>query len=293
MSRTVVEPTRQCSQASLDKVKEVVLKLNEIQDECRLERLGAHDGLACFDFLYTIITTNILDVLSGLDDDPVFHDNEFMATFDVAFADRYLDAVGCSKTPTDPACWRTLLTHREDPGISPLIFAVAGVNAHINYDLPFAVVAACVELDRELNTLDNHEDYQLINWFFFHHMQQLRQHFESQFERDFDKSFVSWIENKLGDWVVVFSRDRAWKRALKIWEVRDDPAAMARLAASRDRWVALLSNALFALDHIANLAFKAMYQVPGPTRRMATKSLARTGWEAEREHVRAVEGAAS
>jgi len=266
------------SHASLDQVREVVKKLQDIQDSCATLPRGRHDGVACFDFLYTIITTNILDVLSGIDDEPVFHDNEFMATFDVAFADRYLDAVGWGDDQTHPECWQTLEDHREDRYISPLIFAVAGVNAHINYDLPFAVVRACLELDRELDTPEVHADYQLINWFFFKHMQQLRKHFEGRFEHELETSFVSVLENWVGDALVVLARDLAWSKALQIWQVRNDEKAMARLAATRDHRVAMINKGLFALDHIPNMAFQAMRCLPGPLGRMAGRGLARTGW---------------
>lgn len=269
-------------------VEAVVSKLKAIEaDASQHEPLKDHDGLACFDYLYTIITENVLRCVRGElgPDDPHFGDPEFMAVFDVAFATRYLDGIGLGKPLSwQPQCWKMLLDHRESSHISPLIFAVAGVNAHVNFDLPFAVVAACAEMGRELDSGTNHDDYQRINQIFAEHMQELRQHFENKFQLGFDTAWVSFVENKLGDLVVLAARNLAWSKAMQLWAVHDDEAKMTELAKSRDRWVARISWTLFELDRIPSMAFKAMRVVPGPTRHVAVRGLARTGWEAKQQH---------
>ncbi len=270
-------------------VEAIVKTLEQIEaDASQREPLRDHDGLACFDYLYTIITRNVLRCVTGtalVTDDPRFHDREFMAVFDIAFANRYLDAIGLGKQQSwQPKCWKVLLDHREASYISPLIFAVAGVNAHVNFDLPFALVTACAEMGREVDSGANHEDYELINQIFAEHMQELRQHFENRFAKGFDKAFVSKVENMVGNLVVVVARDLAWRRAKQLWRVHDDEAKMTKLAKSRDRWVALASWGLFELDHMPSMVFRAMYVVPGPTRRVAARGLARTGWDAKRQN---------
>ena len=270
-------------------VEAVVAKLEEIEAQaCQVEPLKDHDGLACFDYLYTIITKNVLRCVRKSDltpDYPEFRDPEFMAVFDIAFANRYLNGIGWGEPQTwQPKCWKALLDNRQASHISPLIFAVAGVNAHVNFDLPFAVVSACAQLGQELDSGTHHDDYQLINQIFAEHMQQLRQHFENRFEKGFDTAWVSRVENMLGDLVVKFSRDMAWNKAKQLWPVHRDEAQMTKLAQSRDRWVALVNWGLFELDRIPSMAFKAMHVVPGPTRRMAAAGLARTGWEAKRQN---------
>ena len=47
-----------------------------------------------------------------------------------------------------PGC--PLFTQRSKKGVAPLQFALAGMNAHINRDLPVALVATCRELGIEL-----------------------------------------------------------------------------------------------------------------------------------------------
>src|SRR5690606_15001275 len=48
-----------------------------------------------------------------------------------------------------PACWRPLFQFRRHPGVRPLQFALAGINAHIGHDLALAVVDTCRTLGCE------------------------------------------------------------------------------------------------------------------------------------------------
>ncbi len=272
-------------------VAEVVAALEEIQAEAdRRHPLHEHDGVACFDYLYTVITKNVLRCLESqlAEDDPHFQDLGFMACLDVAFAKRYLAAMGYGEAqgqgepqPFPPRCWQTLVDHREARDISPLIFAVAGVNAHVNFDLPFALVQACTVAGCELESGSNRRDYQLINEIFAIHMQQLRQHFENRFERGFDQALVSRIENLVGEVVVVVARDLAWVKARQLWRVREDEDRYLRLAKSRDRWVARVNWGLFQVDKLPAMAFRSLYRVPGPPRKLARRGLGRTGWAAD------------
>jgi len=264
-------------------VRAVVAELERIQEEAdKRAPLHRHDGVACFNHLYTEITKTVLRCVENLDmhkDDPRFHDLPFMACLDVSFANRYLAAMGYGETPPfQPRCWQGLLDHREKRDVSPLIFAVAGVNAHVNFDLPFALVTTCTIMGRELESGSNDADYELINDIFATHMQHLRRHFESRFQRGFDTAMVSKVENVLGDYLVIFARRLAWHTAKQLWSVHGDEDTMLRRAKSRDRLVAWANDGLFQVDRLPALAFRAIGMVPGPARKMAKRGLGRTGW---------------
>lgn len=264
-------------------VRAVVAELEIIQQDAdKRSPLFRHDGVACFNHLYSEITKNVLRCVENVKlekDDPRFHDLAFMACLDVAFAHRYLAAMGYGETPPfQPRCWQSLIDHRETRDISPLIFAVAGVNAHVNFDLPFALVTACSVMGRELESGSNGADYQLINDIFDTHMQGLRRYFESRFQRGFDTAMVSKVENVLGDYVVYAARWLAWRKAVQLWPDHDNEATMLRRAKSRDHLVALSNSALFQIDRIPAIAFRALHLIPGPPRKVANKGLGRTGW---------------
>jgi hypothetical protein len=60
-----------------------------------------------------------------------------MSQLDVTFAGLYFDAVEAAGDPAAvPLAWRPLIEERGQPAIEPIQFALAGMNAHINHDLP-------------------------------------------------------------------------------------------------------------------------------------------------------------
>ncbi len=74
--------------------------------------------------------------------------------------------------------WQPLLASRVTPGIEPIQFALAGMNAHINHDLPIAVVAACSELVTAPTDGCHHEAYQKVDKLLDASEQSVREPFE-------------------------------------------------------------------------------------------------------------------
>ena len=73
-----------------------------------------------------------------------FRDPAFLERLDVVFANLYFDAVeaGHADPRRVPSAWRPLFECRNQSGILPIQFALAGMNAHINRDLPAGIVAS-------------------------------------------------------------------------------------------------------------------------------------------------------
>lgn len=209
-------------------VPEVLDRLGALQKEAdaRAPRF-AEDGLACFNYLYTRITEDVLAYVersSAADPERSFEDPEFLRILDVQFAKRYLDAVRCDEQQlsTTPRSWQVLFESRGNRWIKPMQFAVAGVNAHVNYDLAFAVVSTCQIMGRPVGQGSQRSDYQKINDIFAAHMRELRRHFEDKLERVVDHA-ISDLADDTGDLTVVLARDAAWRRAEYLWALRDDP----------------------------------------------------------------------
>jgi hypothetical protein len=73
-----------------------------------------------------------------------FADNEWVERWDVAFADLYLEALEASlagRQPTQP--WDIAFSAPTD--LPPLRHVLLGMNAHINYDLPQALLAVITD----------------------------------------------------------------------------------------------------------------------------------------------------
>jgi Family of unknown function (DUF5995) len=222
---------------------EVIACLDAIQAQAvEVDNRGEHDGLACFNYLYRRITEEVLrEVEAGM-----FQDNTFLVALDVEFARRYLHAIALYGVDprSAPRSWQVLLDARSNPHIAPMQFAVTGVNAHVNFDLPFALVAACEAIGSPLGSDTQRQDYQRINQIFAGQMAALRHHFEDADERAIDREAVSTVNNDVDDLAVVLSRDAAWHRAKHLWSVRNEPSVIHTETEAMDHLVSLAGRGL-------------------------------------------------
>ena len=179
------------------------------------------DGLACFNRMYLGVTQQVNNELGQ----QFFADPAFMATLDVAFANLYFGAAGAAGDPAAvPLAWRPLIEQRAVAGIEPIQFALAGMNAHINHDLPLAVVSTCTELSTSPAAGAHQADYQKVDRLLDAAEQSIRQSFESAPELIVDHHLQA-VDNLVANWTINSARDLAWQNSLLLWELRDVPLA--------------------------------------------------------------------
>jgi hypothetical protein len=202
--------------------------------------LPAADGLACFNRMYLGVTRQ---VSTGLGQG-FFADTAFMTQLDVTFAGLYFSAAGAASNPAAvPLAWRPLMQQRAKAGIEPVQFALAGMNAHINHDLPLAVVTTCAALGTSPETGAHFADYQKVDQLLDAAEQSVRQSFESAPELAVDRRLAA-VNNLIANWTINSARDLAWTNSLLLWAVRDDPVARGLLADSLAASAALSSRLL-------------------------------------------------
>lgn len=75
-----------------------------------------------------------------------FADGAWAHRWGIAFAQLYMDAFDAWERGDDPSGpWEVAFEAARDPGIPPLRHALLGINAHINYDLPQALLAVITD----------------------------------------------------------------------------------------------------------------------------------------------------
>jgi Family of unknown function (DUF5995) len=143
----------------------------------------------------------------------------------VAFANLYFAAAGAAGTPAaSPLAWRPLAEARAAAGIEPVQFALAGMNAHINHDLPIAMVSSCTALATAPGAGSHFADYQKVDQLLDAAEQSVRQSFESAAELAVDRHMAA-VANLVTTWTITSARDLAWNNCLLLWAIRDDPIA--------------------------------------------------------------------
>jgi hypothetical protein len=221
-------------------VPEVLDRLDGLQALAERAPRGQADGLACFNYLYRVITQEVQDRLT---EGGTFDDAEFLIRLDVEFAARYFTSVRADAAGTPvPRSWRVLFERRGDPDIDPMRFAITGVNAHVNWDLAFALLSTCEVLDRSFGAAERAE-YDAINDIFAEHMSGLRQHFENRFEQLLDRLVFDDLADDAGDLTVLLARDAAWSRAKHLATLRGQPA-FDRESAAIDWRASMLGRAM-------------------------------------------------
>ena len=183
--------------------------------------LPAADGLACFNRMYLDVTRQVNSQLGrGFYADPAF-----MTQLDVAFANLYFAAADTASTPAAvPLAWRPLVARRAVAGIEPVQFALAGMNAHINHDLPLAMVSTCTALGTAPEAGPHFADYQKVDQLLDAAEQSIRQSFENAAELAVDRHLAA-VANLIATWTINSARDLAWNNCLLLWAVRGDPIA--------------------------------------------------------------------
>jgi len=220
--------------APVTTVAEVIARMEAIE-----AALPAVDGLACFNRMYLQVTRQVYSRLG----EGFFADRAFMTYLDVAFAGRYFGAADAADGPAVPLAWRPLMEQRANTGIEPVQFALAGMNAHINHDLPLALVGTCTALATAPDAGAHFADYQKVDQLLDAAEQSVRESFESAPELAVDHH-ISAVSNLIANWTINSARNLAWNNCLLLWAVRDDPIASRLLADSLARSAAMASRLL-------------------------------------------------
>ncbi|WP_301549610.1 DUF5995 family protein [Streptomyces sp. MNP-20] len=194
------------------------------------------DGVAVFNRVYLAVTQEVgRHVGAG-----AFLDVEAAVTLDVRFAERYLaavDAVAADRRP--PACWRPLFQLRRHPGVRPLQFALAGVNAHIGHDLALAVVDTCRALGCEPADLE--DEFDRVGDILVSLEERVR---EELMPGPDVFQVADPLTHLLGSWSLERARDSAWSTARALWALRHLPAVAGELRERLDGAVGLVGRML-------------------------------------------------
>lgn len=209
----------------------------------RATPLDTANPVADFNWLYLTITEEILTRLRA----GYFADPEFLTMLDVEFAKRYFDALRRWSLPGagTPEAWQVLFRRLRDLAVRSLPAAAAGVNAHVNYDLPFALVNTWDKLGSGPADHRQRQDYLLINEVFFAKIPELRRGYLATWQLLVDR-----LNGRLDDWcqnsVIEAARNLAWEDGERLWSLRDDEVAFEQVRSTLDRHTAFIGWALLS-----------------------------------------------
>ena len=213
-------------------VDEVIRTMQSIDAIC-----SDGDTLKWFNWLYLGVT----EAVGKRVDTGGFHDAAWMAALDVQFAGLYFGALRTALSGgVPPRCWRVLFERRDWTALARIQCALAGVNAHINHDLPIAIVrtgAAPVHGDA------HYEDYTAVNDTLSRLVEGAKADLHVRLLGDLLPP-VSHLEDTLAAFSMTAAREAAWTNAEMLWALRAFPKLYARTADTLDGMTAVIGKTL-------------------------------------------------
>lgn len=206
------------------------------------EELDVDDGVRVFLDVYLAVTTAVLvDAPPDTFEDPSFvydlgaHASQaLVAALEEDLAGRRVSA----------HAWRPLFAARESDRIAKLQFALAGMNAHINRDLPLGVVAvldaAGAEPDRDS---PQYRDYARVDKRFEGVIDAVKARLRDEVIGHADGA-LGRLDDLVAIWSVGRARSAAWTNAEALWHLRSHERLADAFAGSLDRFTGLGSRAL-------------------------------------------------
>jgi hypothetical protein len=177
-------------------------------------KLPASDGAEVFNGVYLRVTEMMADRLATAG---VFHDDAFVTDLDVRFAGYWFDAYDAAGAK--PKAWAPLFAARGCKGVLPIQFALAGMNAHIEHDLPLAVIATCAARGCTPDSPGVHADYEKINEVLASVEAEIRRSFLTDVEKSID-DHLEPVAHLITSWDIAKARDFAWLTVQTMWELR-------------------------------------------------------------------------
>jgi hypothetical protein len=197
--------------------------------------LPAADGVAWFARLYLAVTENVQAAIKP----GAYKNPAFLERLDVVFANLFFSAL--QKTPR---AWAPLLACRAKHGIAPIQFALCGMNAHINRDLPVALVHTAREVGVDLRRARGvAADFTAINGLLAKTEARVKKQFATGIVGLADEA-LGMLDDRIAMWDVGRARDAAWVQGQILWQLRDVPTLSRRYLDTLDRTVGFAGRGL-------------------------------------------------
>jgi uncharacterized protein DUF5995 len=217
------------------RIEDVIRRMKAI-----LRELPPTDGIAAFTRLYLAVTDAVAAQVRQ------FENEAFLHALDVRFANLYFDALDALRSGNGAAvrAWAPLVEARRRRGVLPLQFALAGMNAHINRDLPVALVQTWEELDLEPRRASpERRDFRRVNSLLAETEARVKPALVTGHLADVDTT-LGRLDDVLAMWKVEKAREAAWVNGETLWALRGAPRLQRSFLRTLDRTVGFAGRGL-------------------------------------------------
>lgn len=232
---TVLAPI--LARTPVSRIEDVVARMEEID-----AALPPGDGVGAFNKLYLAVTRNVLGGMGQA----TFAAPAFLGELDVAFANLYFAALRAFELGRDgvPRAWLPLFDGRAETNVAPIQFALAGMNAHINRDLPVGLVETFTAMNLPMSRHSApHADYEKVNDLLVATETSVKALYLVGAVQSLDLVFHG-VDDVVAMWSVRDAREAAWTNGEALWHLRGVSPLDATYLASLDRMVGFAGRGL-------------------------------------------------
>jgi hypothetical protein len=200
------------------------------------------DGLKWFNLIYLRMTESIR---SSLQTDG-WENRQFLERLAVVFAGMYFSAVAGWQRDQDSVSRSSapLFEARHKHGIMRVQFATAGMNGHINHDLPIALEQTSDEQGIvPRRDTPEHRDFEKVNTIIEAVAEEVKKFLATGIIGEIDQD-LGRLDDAVALWSVRKARETAWTNAEILWEIRHHPDLRDAFLTNLDRLVGLATRGL-------------------------------------------------
>ena len=200
------------------------------------------DGLKWFNLLYLRVTESIRSSLSN----EGWENPQFLERLAVVFAGLYFSAVANWQQDRSSVTRSSapLFAARYRQGIMRVQFAIAGMNGHINHDLPIALLQTSEEQGIvPRRDTPEHRDFEMVNTIIEAVAEEVKQFLATGIIGEIDED-LGRLDDEVALWSVRKARETAWTNTEILWEIRSIPTLRDAFLTNLDRLVGLATKGL-------------------------------------------------
>ena len=204
--------------------------------------LSSKDGLKWFNLLYLKVTEGVRNQSATIR----WENAKWLERLDVIFAKLYFAAIANwqNNRINVARSWSPLFESRDQRGILRVQFAFAGINAHINHDLPIALVQTGKELRISLRRgTREFRDFEKVNGILELVMENTKQYIATGIVGLLDED-LGRLDDRIANWSVRKARETAWSNGEIFWRLNPVPVLREDFVVNLDRLVSLSSRGL-------------------------------------------------
>jgi hypothetical protein len=200
--------------AAVRSIAALIERLREIEGG-----MPPQDGAKWFARLYLEVT---IDLAAALDTGHGLEDPDFLERLALIYGNDVLGAFAAAGSGHGrvPAAWAPLFDARRDPRVAPLQFALAGLNAHTNNDVPIGLVKGCASAGIEPRTQSaQFRDYAAMTSMLQGTEARVKPWLLTGAVAELDRDFGN-VDNAVAMWSLARAREAAWVRGEVLWALR-------------------------------------------------------------------------